>query len=72
MNDFQVEVEALNDSKLIGVCIYNIVLLSVVGTAVSFTIQDDINMMYGFISSVINTGTMVTSSILFIPKACYQ
>ena len=64
----QIEIEALNDSKVIGVCIYNTVILCVLGTAVSFTIKDDINMMYGFTSAVINTGTMVTSCILFLPK----
>ena len=64
----QIELEALNDSKVIGVCIYNIVLLSVLGTVVTFTIKDDVNMMYIITSAVINTGTMATSLILFVPK----
>ena len=64
----QVQVEALNDSKIIGICIYNIIILSVLGTAVSFTIEDDVNMMYGFTAAILNTGTMATASILFIPK----
>ena len=64
----QVELDALNDNKLIAVCIYNIVLLSVVGTVVAFTIQDDLDMMYGFLAALLNTGTMVTSCIIFLPK----
>ena len=65
---FQVQVAALNDSKVIGICIYNVVLLSIVGTVVTFTIKDDPSMMYGFNSAVLNAGTMTTTSILFLPK----
>lgn len=65
---FQVTIEALNDSKIIGVCIYNVLMFSLVGTVIAFTIKDDINMMYGFTGALYNTGTMLTVSILFIPK----
>ncbi|ELU15442.1 hypothetical protein CAPTEDRAFT_203390 [Capitella teleta] len=63
-----ITVEALNDSKVIGICIYNVLVLSLVGTVITFTIKDDINMMYGFISCLLNTGTMLTASILLSPR----
>lgn len=64
----QVQVEALNDSKLIAMCIYNVVLLSCLGAAINFVIDEDIDSGYGFVSGIIIAGTLITATVVFIPK----
>jgi hypothetical protein len=61
-------VEVLNDSKQIGVCIYNVLTLSVLGTAVSLLVDDDIDITYGFTSAIVLVGTTLIQCILFVPK----
>jgi gamma-aminobutyric acid type B receptor len=60
--------EALNDSKLIAMCIYNVALLSCLGAAINFVLDGDVNSSYGFVSGIIITGTLITSTIVFVPK----
>jgi gamma-aminobutyric acid type B receptor len=66
---FQVKMEALNDSKLIGVCIYNVLILSVLGTAIGFILDSDPDMSYGFRSGIVLVGVILTIVIMFVPKA---
>ncbi len=63
--------EALNDSKLIGTCIYNILLFSVLGVAIGYVIEDNVDATYGFSSAFILAGTTLTAWIVFIPKVGY-
>lgn len=65
---FQVKIRALNDSKLIGICIYNIVVLSIIGAIVLFVTDDNVDLSYGFSSALIIIGTTLTSNIVFAPK----
>ncbi|ELU13426.1 hypothetical protein CAPTEDRAFT_196516 [Capitella teleta] len=64
----KVKVEALNDSKYIGLCIYNVVVLTVMGVAVQYVSNDAINVSYGFTSGLILLGTTLTQTIIFGPK----
>lgn len=64
----QVTYEALNDSKLIGVCIYNVAILSIIGAAISMVIVDNPDAGYGFTSVFKMTGTILVSAVLFVPK----
>ncbi|ELT90594.1 hypothetical protein CAPTEDRAFT_145194 [Capitella teleta] len=64
----KVKMEALNDSKLIGVCIYNVLILSVLGTAIGFILDADPNMNYGFRSGIVLVGVILTIVIMFVPK----
>ncbi|XP_072029936.1 gamma-aminobutyric acid type B receptor subunit 2-like [Amphiura filiformis] len=63
----KVTVPALNDSKYIGVSVYNIVILSFVGVPVSL-ILDDVNANYLIISLFIFFAATVTLCLVFIPK----
>ncbi|XP_014678782.1 PREDICTED: gamma-aminobutyric acid type B receptor subunit 2-like [Priapulus caudatus] len=64
----KVKVEALNDSQLIGVCIYNAVVLSFMGVAITFILPDNPPVKYGLVSSFIIGGTTFTAFLLFLPK----
>ncbi|ESO83683.1 hypothetical protein LOTGIDRAFT_133032 [Lottia gigantea] len=64
----KVKIEALNDSKLIGVCIYNVVVLSILGVTVSFALGDNINLRYSLDSAVVLLATTVTECLIFVPK----
>ncbi|XP_052245676.1 gamma-aminobutyric acid type B receptor subunit 1-like [Dreissena polymorpha] len=63
-----VKIEALNDSQQIGICLYNVVILSGVGLTLSLLLEDQVVPLYGVTSSCIILGTLVTELIVFIPK----
>ena len=60
--------EALNDSKYIGMCIYNVVILAVMGVAVNYVLDASVNVGYAFTSTFIIAGTTLTQVIIFVPK----
>ena len=64
---FKVKVQALNDSRLIGICLYNIVILSAVGLGFTL-ISSDIVVTYTVISLCVIIGTTLTQALVFIPK----
>ncbi|KAL5007635.1 hypothetical protein ScPMuIL_016441 [Solemya velum] len=64
----KVKIEALNDSRLIGMCIYNVVVLSALGLTLSIVLEDQVELMYAFISGFTIIGTTMTQLIIFIPK----
>ncbi|KAJ8044805.1 Gamma-aminobutyric acid type B receptor subunit 1 [Holothuria leucospilota] len=64
----KVTIPALNDSKLIGICVYNVVLLSAIGLAVALTIPTDPSVSFIFTSAIQLFCTSVTLVIIFIPK----
>ena len=64
----QVKIEALNDSHQIGLCLYNVVVLSAVALTLSLLLEDNVVMLYGVTSSCIIIGTTMTQFIVFIPK----
>ncbi|XP_072015945.1 gamma-aminobutyric acid type B receptor subunit 1-like [Amphiura filiformis] len=64
----KVKVSALNDSKLIGISVYNVVVLCTIGVSVSFVISNDPATLYTFTSLVVLFCTTITLLIVFIPK----
>lgn len=64
----QVTIEALNDSHQIGLCLYNVVILSAVGLTLSLLLDDHVVMLYGVTSGCNIIGTTVTQLVVFIPK----
>ncbi|ELT94990.1 hypothetical protein CAPTEDRAFT_215191 [Capitella teleta] len=63
-----VKLDALNDSKLIGFSIYNVVTLSMLGVIIGATVDNDLNMSYGSLSALQLIGTAATLNIVFMPK----
>jgi len=64
----QVKIEALNDSRLIGLCLYNVVVLSAVGLTLTLLLDQQVILLYGVTSSCLIFGTCFTQLVIFIPK----
>ena len=62
------KVAALNDSHFIGMCLYNVVVLSAVGLTLNLVLEDKVALLYGIISSVLVIGTTATQLVVFVPK----
>ena len=64
----QVKIDELNDSKLIGVSVYTVVILCAVGVAVSMTVTTNPALSYMFLSCIVLFCTSMTLIIIFVPK----
>ncbi|XP_072043527.1 gamma-aminobutyric acid type B receptor subunit 1-like [Amphiura filiformis] len=64
----KVTIPALNDSKLIGICVYNTIVLCIVGVSVSFLISDNTSWLFIFTSGIIIFCATFSQLVLFIPK----
>ena len=64
----QVKIEALNDSHQIGLCLYNVVVLSAVGLTLSLLLDQQIIILYGMTSGCLIIGTTVVQVVVFVPK----
>uniref|UniRef100_A0AC35TLT2 G_PROTEIN_RECEP_F3_4 domain-containing protein n=1 Tax=Rhabditophanes sp. KR3021 TaxID=114890 RepID=A0AC35TLT2_9BILA len=64
-----VNVPALNDSKYIGISVYNIVVMSVLGVSLAVLLKEEVDRAYGFSSFFIIFCTTVTLFLVFVPKA---
>ena len=61
-------IPALNDSQYIGMCIYNVVVLSLLGVVLALVLSHQVELSYIFTSSFLIFGTTITQLIIFIPK----
>ncbi|XP_071791804.1 gamma-aminobutyric acid type B receptor subunit 1-like [Asterias amurensis] len=64
----QVSIPGLNDSKLIGISVYNVVILCLIGVAVSVVINNDPEALFLFVSCIILFCTSITLTVVFVPK----
>ena len=64
----KVKVAALNDSRYIGMSVYNVVILSVIGVPVSMVIEDSQNAAFAMTALLIIFCTTVTVCLVFVPK----
>ncbi|XP_045170037.2 gamma-aminobutyric acid type B receptor subunit 2-like [Mercenaria mercenaria] len=62
-----VRIKALNDSYRIGLCLYNVVILSAVGLTLSLLLEEEV-LIYGITSGCLIIGTTVTQMVIFLPK----
>ncbi|XP_072028219.1 gamma-aminobutyric acid type B receptor subunit 2-like [Amphiura filiformis] len=63
-----IHIPELNDSKLIGICVYNTVVLCIVGVSVSFLITNNTAALFIFTSCIIIFCATLTLVVLFVPK----
>lgn len=68
----QVKIEALNDSHQIGLCLYNVVILSAVGLTLSLLLDQQVSLLYGVTCGCLVIGTTLTQLVVFIPKVSYS
>ncbi|XP_071804599.1 gamma-aminobutyric acid type B receptor subunit 2-like [Asterias amurensis] len=63
----KVSIPALNDSKYIGICVYNVLILSFICAPVSFVLEER-NVNYVLVATTIWLATTLTLCVVFIPK----
>ncbi|XP_023348686.1 gamma-aminobutyric acid type B receptor subunit 2 [Eurytemora carolleeae] len=66
-----VQIPALNDSKYVGMSVYNVVIMCVLGVAVSYVLNEDQNASFIIISVFIIFCTTGTLCLVFVPKVRY-
>ncbi|XP_038069217.1 uncharacterized protein LOC119738403 [Patiria miniata] len=64
----KVSIPGLNDSKLIGVSVYNVIILCLIGVAVSVVISTNPEALFAFVSCIILFCTSITLIVVFVPK----
>ena len=62
------QIPALNDSKYVGMSVYNVVIMCVLGAAISFVLNEDQNASFIIISVFIIFCTTLTLCLVFVPK----
>ena len=64
-----VTIPALNDSKYIGISVYNVVILSAIGVTVSVVLKKTIyyELLHALVSVVVLLSTTVTLTTVFLP-----
>ena len=68
LQTLQVKIKDLNDSHQIGLCLYNVVILSAVGLTLSLLLKGQVVLLYGITSGCLVIGTTLTQAIVFVPK----
>ncbi|CAD6190776.1 unnamed protein product [Caenorhabditis auriculariae] len=63
-----VNVPALNDSKYIGMSVYNVVVMSVLGLSTSVILQERVNESFALASFFVIFSTTLTLCLVFVPK----
>ena len=65
-----VTIPALNDSKYIGMSVYNVVILSAIGVTVSIVLKKTVyyELLHALVSVVVLLSTTVTLTLVFLPK----
>ena len=68
----QVSIPAINDSKLIGISVYIVFILSATGLGLSFVIDDDPGLLFLIISTVELLSTSIPLGVIFFPKVLIE
>ncbi|XP_048507202.1 gamma-aminobutyric acid type B receptor subunit 2 isoform X2 [Athalia rosae] len=63
-----VSLPALNDSKYVGMSVYNVVIMCVTGAAISFVLADKQNAMFVILAVFIIFCSTATLCLVFVPK----
>lgn len=63
-----VTMPALNDSKYIGMSVYNIVIMCISGAAISVLISHKVDASFLILSLFIIFATSITLCLVFVPK----
>ena len=67
-------IPALNDSRYIGMSVYNVVILSAIGVTVTMVLRGTIHnvLLYVLVSAVVLLSTTVTLTMVFAPKVTHH
>ena len=64
------QIPALNDSKYVGISVYNVAIMCVLGVAVSFVLSQEQTASFLLISAFIIFCSTGTLCLVFVPKVC--
>lgn len=65
----KVTIPALNDSKYIGVAVYNLMILCMTGVPASFVFSHFmVDLLFGVVAACIFASTSITMCVVFVPK----
>jgi gamma-aminobutyric acid type B receptor len=68
----KVRVEGLNDSKQIGICVYNVMIMSALALPMVYILTDSqINIIYSIISAAILICATSTLGFVFVSKVSF-
>ena len=67
----QVQIPALNDSKYVGMSVYNVAIMCILGVAVTFVLKDEQTASFVIISVFIIFCTTLTLCLVFVPKVTF-
>ena len=62
------KIRELNDSKLIGMSVYCIVILSLALTALSLLLETYVDILYGVVGLMVLLGNTFLLCLIFLPK----
>ena len=62
---------SLPTHRYVGISVYNVAIMCVLGVAVSFVLKDEINASFIIISIFIIFCTTGTLCLVFVPKVCF-
>ncbi|KAK2166254.1 hypothetical protein LSH36_40g05026 [Paralvinella palmiformis] len=68
----KVTVPALNDSKFIGISVYNVVVLCLIGVPIALVMKEQVDASYALISLFIFFATSMTVCLVFVPKIVHR
>ena len=64
------KIRQLNDSYLIGMCVYATVVLSIALAPIGMLLETHVDIYYAIIGLMVMFGTTLILSLLFVPKVC--
>ncbi|XP_020912676.1 gamma-aminobutyric acid type B receptor subunit 2-like [Exaiptasia diaphana] len=67
----KVSIAVLNDSKTIGISIYNVIVPCILVIPILHVIKDNVSIVYGMMSLLCVLCTTVTQCLIFVPKVMY-
>ena len=67
----KVNIRHLNDSHLIAMCVYGVVILSLALVPIGFALEDEVNLYYALMGLLIMLGVSLLLSVIFLPKVRY-
>lgn len=67
-----VSIPALNDSKYVGMSVYNVVIMCVTGAAISFVLADKQDAMFIMLAIFIIFCSTATLCLVFVPKVLFS
>ena len=69
----QMTITELNDSRWVGLCIYNVVVLGSLGAILVLGTRQSPHVAYLLESTIVIVGTTVTQCLVFVPKvSCWN